>query len=312
MNNKNYYSTHYPENSVLLRRKNKLIIVPKKGELSIRILATILKNLEQLGYTLSKDIIDILKTYPVEEAQNFYEWTVQNLKVLVGANVSYKPMYPNFPKQVMEASDAELFINAILHYFGDWVGVRIMPEYEVEERPRLLEKTTLKVIGLGTPADLFEIFINLVGAKSSISESDKEDVSWFVNRYPQMLPNILPEEIPHKENLSYVSGVILHATKNFSLLTKYYKTATDVLRLATALSGGDVSLATNSTFTMFRRPDRKFLLGLLDGCKYAVEDMMRYRTKWIRLGEILTQGITKPNSQELMKLSSLSVTRGSL
>ena len=41
-------------------------------------------------------------------------------------------MYPNFPQQVADASDAELFINAVIHYIsmGSWT-----PEYE--KAPRL-------------------------------------------------------------------------------------------------------------------------------------------------------------------------------
>lgn len=41
-------------------------------------------------------------------------------------------MCPNFPQQVAEASDSELFVNAIIHYtsMGSW-----LPEYE--KAPRL-------------------------------------------------------------------------------------------------------------------------------------------------------------------------------
>ena len=45
-------------------------------------------------------------------------------------------MYPNFPQQVAEASDAELFVNAILHdiSMGSW-----LPEYEKAPRLPLLD-----------------------------------------------------------------------------------------------------------------------------------------------------------------------------
>ena len=39
-------------------------------------------------------------------------------------------MYPNFPSQVMEMEEAELYINAMMHYLGRWFGVRILPNYE--------------------------------------------------------------------------------------------------------------------------------------------------------------------------------------
>ena len=62
-----------------------------------------------------------------KDIEQMYKDIMPKLKALVGADVEYNLMYPNFPEQVMEASDAELFVNAILHYltFGQW-----MPEYE--------------------------------------------------------------------------------------------------------------------------------------------------------------------------------------
>ena len=72
-------------------------------------------------------------------------------------------------------------------------------------------------------------------------------------------------------------------------LQAYYKNATDVLRLATALSNGDVSLAKNTKYKNFSRKERRTLLGLLNELpsKPLLEDMLRHRIKWVRLGERL-------------------------
>ena len=61
----------------------------------------------------------------------------------------------------------------------------------------------------------------------------------------------------------------------------------DILRLAVAFSDGDVSLATNTKFRKFKRAERRLLLELLEQCGNKVEDMLRYKNRWIRLGEIL-------------------------
>jgi hypothetical protein len=63
-----------------------------------------------------------------------------------------------------------------------------------------------------------------------------------------------------------------------------------VLRVAVALSDGDVSLAKPARFRSFSRPERRLLLGLLDRCPAPVEDMLRWRARWVRLGERLHPG----------------------
>lgn len=280
------------KNSIYLRRHNKVILEKGKNKLKKEYISSFLKNIENLGFTFDKELIAIVKTLSIEDLTSFYGNTVKTLKEMVGANVKFEPMYPNFPKQVMDASDAELYINAIMHYLGDWIGARIMPVYEKKERYPLMDRVDLKVIRLGTEEDFLNIFKNLVSAKTSISKTDKEDVEWFVTHYKSKIETLIPDEIPYKENLVYVTKLFLKHTGTDTILKcanllSSYKTATDVLRLAVAMSDGDVSLATNSKFIKFKRSQRRLLLGLLDKCKNAIEDMNRFKTMWIRLGEIL-------------------------
>jgi hypothetical protein len=67
-------------------------------------------------------------------------------------------------------------------------------------------------------------------------------------------------------------------------------TATDVLRIAVAMSDGDVSLATPSKFGKFRRGERALLLGWIERAASRIEDMLRWKCRWIRLGERLHPG----------------------
>ena len=276
------------KNTIYLRRKNKVILRAGKSKVSIKRLATLLKNLESLGYVLSDRLLKRVATLSPTNLNSFYVQLTDDLREMLGANVKYKPMYPNFPTQVMEASEAELYFNAMLHYFGDWIGVRIMPKYKKKRRPKLKDEIKLKVIDLGTEKDFKSIFTNLVAASTSISETDKEDVSWFVQEYGKKVLNMMPESVPLKENVALVASILLENeidTKEF--LSKNVKTATDVLRIAVALSDGDISLAQNTKFRNFKRAERRMLLDVLEGCKNATEDMIRYRERWKRLGEIL-------------------------
>lgn len=270
-------------NEILLRRKNKVIL--KKGsvtEPNNQCIATIAKNIENLGYVFSKELFETLQTLSQRELKHFYLELVPMLKKMIGADVVYKPMFPNFPDSVMEADYVDLYINAILHYYS--FGT-LYPVEEKNERLPLFEITKVKIIGLGTIEDLHDIFNNLCTSKTSISQTDKEDLEWIFKNMQVKFP----EEIPLKENVALIGKLYL---ENYPLATakdiqKYFKTATDVLRLITAMSDGDISLATNTKFRSFKRKERRLLLELLQGCGAIEEDMLRYKNRWIRVGERL-------------------------
>ncbi len=270
-------------NEILLRRKNKIIL--EKGsaaEADRRAVATIMKNVEALGYTFSQALAERLWTFDRGELQQFYQELMPLLKGLVGADVVYRPMYPDFPDSVMEADGAELFFNAILHY---WSYGLLYPARDANERLPLFDETKIKVLDLGTPQDLQDIFMLLCQSKTALSQADKEDLVWiFRNEGPA-----LPEEIPLKENAALVGKLYLENTPLASAeaLQRFCRTATDVLRLVTAMSDGDISLAENTRFRSFKRRERRILMALLQGCGSIEEDMLRYKNKWIRVGERL-------------------------
>ena len=51
------------------------------------------------------------------------------------------------------------------------------------------------------------------------------------------------------------------------------------------MSGGDVSLAESAKFRNFTRRERRALLELLENCDNSTENMLRWKGRWIRLGE---------------------------
>lgn len=278
-------------NKLYLSRKNKLILNFEKREsifAPIVYLSTMMKNIESLGFTFSSEIIDIFKQVTADTIIGFYQWIIPILKEKVGDHKQFNPMYPNFPKQVMEASYCELYINAILHYLGDWIGTRIMPEYEKDERFPLIENTDLTVIELGTKHDFHKIFVNLMQSKTSISDSDKKDIAEYIRIYNgEGFPLY---KMPFKEIRFFVLSELMKYDISFELIKSHFDTATDILRFATALSDGDISLAKNTKFISFNRKTRRLLLELLDHILDPLEDMKIHRMKWIRLGERLHPG----------------------
>ena len=281
--------------SILLRRYNKILVPAIGKKLSLATVAAFNLNLQNLGYTLSPEAIKALSVVSDNSSSNIpsiFSDILHTLKELKGVR-NYRPMYPNFPKQVMEASDAELYINAILHYFSfalvDLTGDPDMiwlPKYKKDEREPLDEKVELRVINLATNEDLDALTAALATSNTSLSATDKDDLKALIisglGRIHEILPNVR-----NKENLAYIGALLCGTLID---ITPYFKTATDVLRLATALSDGDVSLKDNTKYRSFNGKTRRTLLSLLEGIQNKEEDMLRHAARWVRLGERLHPG----------------------
>ena len=163
-------------------------------------------------------------------------------------------MYPNFPTSVMEEDETKLYINAIVHY---WSYGKLYPNVRKDERLPLFQETKVTVLSLGKEEEVVELFIQLAGANTSLSTQDREDLACMFQRIPGIAQH-LPETITYKENAAYIAKLYIENVAIFSIdaIKPYFKTATDVLRLATALSDGDLSLAKNCRFKSFSRKER--------------------------------------------------------
>lgn len=280
------------QTEIYLAKHLKIILPEGCGGVSSGEIATVAKNLQSLGFGLSKSVLERLATLSCDEVAAWYVKVLSILQRMVGAHRTFNPMYPNFPKQVMEASEAELFFNAITHYFGfvvsDVLGnpdFVVLPQYDKKTRPELEEFHQLRWIDLGSEDEFDAIFSHLVASNASISESDKDVLRWFATN--RDVENLIPESIPQKETLSFLVATL----PNSECLVSAVKTATDVLRIAVAMSEGDVSLAESTKFRNFAKQERRFLLGCLENVGPSrTEDMLRWKNRWIRLGERLHPG----------------------
>lgn len=273
-------------NQILIRRKHKVLVeVGNNTDATEFQVCTIMRNVEALSYTFSKELYERLLTLPLEKLFSFYKMLVAELKENIGADVVYRPMYPNFPKSVMAADETTLYLNAMVHYwtYGTW-----MPSESKEERLPLFDETKVTVLKLGSLQDIQDICTNLCQSSTSLSETDKADLAWMF----QHLDVTLPKEIPFKENAALLGKLYMENSPYPSAkeLQPFCKTATDVLRLITALSDGDISLSQNTRYRSFKRFERRLLLELLESCNGLEEDMLRYKNNWIRAGERLHPG----------------------
>lgn len=239
-----------------IRRRRKLVVPPGAGGLAPAHAATAVKNLESLGYTCTPALAARLATLSAPALTKTYRQLVKTLRKLRGADVAWKPMYPNFPDQVMAASDAELAV----------------------------EPVALVAIDLGDEAELVELARDLIAAATSLSAQDRSDLALLIEYLQDRL--VLPDEIPHKENLAFVGGLLIGRAD----VMRFFRTATDVLRLAVALSGGDLSLAAPTRFVAIPRRTRRALLAMIDGLAAPDEDIWRHDGAWLRLAERLHPG----------------------
>lgn len=295
---------------IMLRRKNQFYISEKlsesfnnivpledisdiqTGTRKAALIFSTIANINKLGYMPTKKLVECWFAFSDEQRLlNNLITLEKNLKFLTGADKTYTPMYPNFPEQVMEMKEVDLYFNAFVHYLseGTW-----MPETKPEKRTELNEDITFIMIDVGYDNDVINLFTNLMKSNTSISNSDREDIKTFLLTYPYALKYI-PSSIPFKENAVFIAKIIFDfnsiinsTTKQIIVaLNKLLKTATDVLRFVTELSSGDVTLATQTQYIKLSRPQRKIILGLLESCNNIEEDMKRYSSRWITLGEIL-------------------------
>lgn len=298
----------FPVGQNAIAIQNGLILVPDGHEDDTRIAASLQAELMNLGHMLDKDAYKAVCKAPRDWILAYHKEIIPFLTKKTGNDMGYTPFYPNFPKQVMEMSEIELFINAVFHYLsnGEW-----SPRYVLEDRRMDFEDVDFKIIKRGTDKDFLTIFSRMVSVSQSLTGNDKEALAWFIDNRRANI--VLPDKIPFKETLCIL------AAKGFDVKLKG---PTDVLRVAVYLSGGDVSLpgvpkitiddeSTRSwylkslhaaqveernkfKFKRFGRKDRRLILGLLEKTRpdseEGLSEMQSRLGRWLRLGEVLHPG----------------------
>lgn len=245
-------------------------------------------NLWSLGYVPSADLV---RNWLAAEQAPVQDLLVQVLRVCteaVGAHRPMEPFYPNFPKQVARAGEIDLFVNALLHYTGDLFGVRIVPVYEKKARKALTDAPVERPLRLADDQSVAKAVASLLGQNAGMAAQDVEAVAGWVETDPDLVLTSLPERFTNRENLAHVTAALLRGGQDAEFLLGQFVSATDVLRLAAGLSGGDVSLATKTRFASFTRPQRRALMVAFEACADLV--MTGRSEEFKRLGERLHPG----------------------
>ncbi|MGW3990582.1 hypothetical protein [Streptomyces sp. NPDC004830] len=145
------------------------------------------------------------------------------------------------------------------------------------------DRVTVLHLGRDLEDEVTDLYLALAGSATPLSEEHLGDLRVLAERCasgPQ------PETIPVRENRALVNAARLAVGADPLL-----DTVVDVLRLACALSGGDVTLREPTRFRAIPRPVRRSLLAALDAVVEAnpakLADVHAHREPFKRLGERL-------------------------
>lgn len=225
-----------------------------------------------LGFAMSEKLFKTVCILPIQQISTLANELIDQLRELKGAHVVHVPMYPNFPEQVIAASDLTLYKNAMTHY---WSNGQWKPEYHKLPKTFSFEETKYKEIDVTNEENFKKIFTQLLMANDSLSAQDKSIIEWFMLNYTQS-ELTFPEDIPFKENKCVITAIMLLQNKDTSALIS---NSTDILRMVTYLSEGDVSLSSNTKFVSLPRSVRKELIKQLEHV-ISEEDIGRHKNKW--------------------------------
>lgn len=204
---------------------------------------TVNENLLSLGWTLSGEgIVELAKS---KSRTQFYD-KVSGLM----SNMKAKPMYPDFPNQVMEMDKATLRLHQLFHYFSTYgmeslTGAEVqkgwLPSVEetekIEEDATLLDAKQLKLIDSKETAGYVIDKIFSQKARMSIPESrllalvlhtsKKEELkSILKGNMPKFKENIGPicdvilddDEMQEKESVYFMYSIMQHSGDAFKAL----------------------------------------------------------------------------------------------
>lgn len=234
------------------------------------LVATFMSEMASLGFSVSEDVFYYLVSLvdPTERCVEILDLA----KASLGANVSHRVFYPNFPQQVMEALETELYVNASIHY---WTLGLVVPSYLKIEREELKEENPQTEILLISREDLQAYFCKLVYAKAPLPESSTDFIDDGIEAGWTYL---LKEEISFKETLARVAASVLK--KGFSI-SHLMRVTTDVLRVMAHILDSDVQLKNKVKFKSMRQRTRRLLVKALAKV-ISVEDVKRHPNLWKR------------------------------
>ncbi|MEU9591738.1 hypothetical protein AB0D84_18770 [Streptomyces sp. NPDC048193] len=264
--------------------------------------------LTSVGFKLSAELLERLSGLSGAAVVHTARRTLRAVSEMVGDHVRHNSYFIDFPSNVPDTE--EFWMRCVVKALGDDTaresvltqsanGVldllslpaygRYQHTYEqlLAAQDELIasagDRVTVLHLGRDLDDEITDLYLALAGSTTPLGEDHLSDLKTLAHRCalgPQ------PESIPVRENRAVVNEARLMAGADLLL-----DTVTDVLRLACALSGGDVTLQEPTRFRSLPRPVRRALLAGLDAVVAAspakLTDVHAHREPFKRLGERL-------------------------
>ncbi len=263
--------------------------------------------LTSVGFKLSPELLDRLSALSEAAVVHTARWTLPAVGEMVGDHVRHNAYFIDFPANVPDTE--EFWTRCVVRALGEDTPPEHAPTVSPHEALNLLglpgygryqhtyeellaaqdeliasagDRVTVLRLGGDLDDELADLYLALAGSTTPLHEDHLRDLRTLAERCahgPQ------PESIPARENRA-VNQARLAAGTDLLL-----DTVVDVLRLACALSDGDVTLREPTRFRALARPVRRALLAGLDAVVAAnpakLADVSAYREPFKRLGERL-------------------------
>ncbi|WP_336161273.1 hypothetical protein [Fusobacterium polymorphum] len=265
-------------NSIALRHLNGIHIAKNTTNnvnetLSIEEFATLIKKFEGYGYIFSKELAIAISK---EERNVIIDKLKAVIKVIEDfkSDKNYTVFYKNFPDEVINMSEVDLYINQILHY---WIGYLPSSNENIikeDVEPSKLVKS--RELNLIDDEMIEKLFIDLLSSNVTLSEQYLDDVCVLTNNKSIKELEKYMEYIQMKETLTTVSSYIL---KKEGVLIGNFKTATDILRLIAKISGDELNNK-HIHFAYFSRAELSQLMTKLENLQNPMPDIKRYSKPW--------------------------------
>ncbi|MFF0006867.1 TerD family protein [Streptomyces tibetensis] len=264
--------------------------------------------LTSVGFKLSAELLERLSGLSEAAVVHTARRTLATVSEMVGDHVRHNSYFIDFPANVPDTE--EFWMRCVTKALADdtsrervltqlargVVNLLSLPTYgryqhTYEEmlaaQDELIasagDRVTVLHLGRDLEEELTDLYLALAGSTTPLGEDHLRDLRTLAERCvlgPQ------PESIPVRENRAVVNEARLGVGADLLL-----DTVTDVLRLACALSGGDVTLQEPTRFRTLPRPVRRGLLAGLDAVVAAnpakLADVHAHREPFKRLGERL-------------------------
>jgi hypothetical protein len=264
--------------------------------------------LASVGFKLSAELLERLSGLSEAAVVHTAKRTLRTVSEMVGDHARHNSYFIDFPANVPDTE--EFWMRCVTKALGDdtsrenvltqlahgVLNLLSLPTYgryqhTYEEmlaaQDELIasagDRVTVLHLGRDLDDELTDLYLALASSTTPLGEDHLRDLKTLAERCalgPQ------PESIPVRENRAVVNEARIAVGADLLV-----DTVIDVLRLACALSGGDVTLQEPTRFRALSRPTRRALLASLDAVVAAnpakLADVHAHREPFKRLGERL-------------------------